>query len=136
VHSDEKVYREKLMIEDYGVIILKTQANIERYGILGFDFNQKIDEKANEVSLYGFNQRKNCVKIDSIHVKAKIKEKFIKFNSLFKFDITGGPIMAIKDNCYTIIGIHNQAKNWDTSEQYALRLNEIMFEQFSLWITQ
>ena len=93
---------------NYGVIILKTHIDIKRYGILGFDFDQKIESKSMEAVLYGFNQRKKSFKIDRINIKAKIKDQYVKFNSLFEFDVTGGPIVSFKDNQCTVIGIHNE----------------------------
>lgn len=40
---------------NYGVILLKTHIDSKRYGILGFDFDQKVENKNMEAVLYGFN---------------------------------------------------------------------------------
>jgi len=75
------------MDASYALVVLKTHADVNKCGLLGFDFNQESEEKTAEVVALGYCLVNNVLLRQQKIAKAKIAERYIKFGRDLPFTI-------------------------------------------------
>ena len=46
-----------LSLHDYGILVLSTHVNVEKFGTLGFDFNFPAKENCENLAIYGYHKK-------------------------------------------------------------------------------
>ena len=57
--------------------------------------------------IYGYHKKSEAPQVDGWKIKASVGEKVIRYCSNANIDTIGAPIMEVKDQNYTIVGIQN-----------------------------
>lgn len=118
---------------DFGVLILGTHVDVEKYGTLGFDFTSCPIENSDNLMIYGYQKRNGTIEIESGKIKAAVGDIAIRYNSVVNIDTVGGPVVEIRDQNCIMIGVQNGT--YHLYEKRALRLNMDIFERLCQWAT-
>ena len=57
--------------------------------------------------IYDYHKKSGGLQVDGWKIKASVGEKVIRYCSNANIDTIGAPIMEMKDQNYTIVGIQN-----------------------------
>lgn len=96
-----------LSLHDYGILVLSTHVNVEKFGTLGFDFNYPAKENCDNLAIYGYHKQYEGSQAEGWKIKASVGEKVIKYCTNATIESIGAPIIEFKDHNYTIIGLQN-----------------------------